>query len=152
MLGPLWTTFGVLGWLWAGFGRLWASLGVNLGALGAAWSPWAPIFVSEIDFSLIVGRFEPPNWIKIVKLGLASFNLFGVEACFPSLNPKFQSQYVNLTMSIGSPPWMRRSPRSGLNARGSPPPACEIGPEVIVLFIYTLSKGQRGQRGDRRSK
>jgi hypothetical protein len=85
MLGPLWTTFGVLGWLWAGFGRLWASLGVNLGALGAAWSPWAPIFVSEIDLSLIVGRFGPPNWIKIVKLGLPSFNLFGVEACFPSL-------------------------------------------------------------------
>ena len=38
MLGPLWNTFGVLAWLWAGLGRLWASSDVKLGDLGAAWS------------------------------------------------------------------------------------------------------------------
>ena len=115
ILESFWLPFGVLGSLWMIFRKLWASFGFNLGALGAAWSPWAPILVSEIDCWLIFGRFGPPNWIQLVKIGLPSFNLFGVEACFPSLNPKFQSQYVNLTMSIGSPPWMRRSPRSGLN-------------------------------------
>ena len=61
ILGSFLRPFGVLGGLWATFGRLWASFGFNLGALGAAWSPWAPILVSEIDFGLIFGRFGPPN-------------------------------------------------------------------------------------------
>ena len=43
------------------------------------------------------------------------------ENAKPSLNPKLQSPEVNLLMSMGSSPRMRRSPRSGLNARGSPP-------------------------------
>ena len=33
-------------------------------------------------------------------------NLFDVDALIPSLNPKFQSQHVDLTMSINCPPRM----------------------------------------------
>ena len=61
-------TFGILGCLCTTFGRRWASFGFNLGALGAAWSPWAPIWVSEHDFLLIFGWFGPHDLTKIVKI------------------------------------------------------------------------------------
>ena len=115
ILGAFWTSLGVLGWLWATFRRIWASLGVNLGLLGAAWSPWTPLLASNLTFDWFLLDVDLPIWQKNNKIGLPSFNLFGIKACFQIWNKKFQSHYVELTMSIGCPPRMRRSPRSGLN-------------------------------------
>ena len=46
---------------WVQLGRLGLPFWSQKSMLGAAWSPWAPILVSEIDVSLIFGRFGPPN-------------------------------------------------------------------------------------------
>ena len=56
----------------------------------------------------------------LVKLSYSKLWPFS-ENAKPSLNPKLQSPEENLLMSMGSSPRMRRSPRSGLNARGSTP-------------------------------
>ena len=62
-----WCRFGLLLGSRDVSGRLWALFGFNLAVLGAAWSPWAPILISEIDFLLIFDRFWPPNLTKIAK-------------------------------------------------------------------------------------
>ena len=49
--GSLLDTFDHLRCLWVGFGRLRASLVVNLGVLGATWSSWGHILV---DFDLFL--------------------------------------------------------------------------------------------------
>ena len=39
-------TFGALGCLGVGFGSLWAAFVVNLGVLGATWSPWGRLGIA----------------------------------------------------------------------------------------------------------
>ena len=50
----------------------------------------------------ILGRFG--GGFPIFELGLFAENM--KSSLNPSSNPKFQTQYVNLTMSIRCPPWM----------------------------------------------
>ena len=49
-LEPILHTFGALGCLGVGLGGLWAAFVVNLGVLGATWSPWGRILVDLIPF------------------------------------------------------------------------------------------------------
>ena len=109
-------TLGILGCLCNTFGRPWASFGFHLRALGAAWSPWAPILVSEIDVSLIFGRFGPPNWQKSSKFAskvqskLESKFESKFESTFKSkFESKFQSHYVNRLSSTDAAVSAKRS-------------------------------------------
>ena len=112
-----WTHLGVtldhfwrLGETWRWFGEtmafVWCKIEIferTLVALGA-------ILVDLVPFGVNFGY-------RIDTICLPNSHLWPLsENVTPSLNPEFQSQYVDLNMSIRSPPRMRRSPRNGLNS------------------------------------
>ena len=112
---------------WSILGSFWTTLGsggvsgLPLGDFGlplaSTWMPWVQL-----------GRLGLPFWSqKSVLLDFCSIltsqfdknrqNSPRIQVSIQVWNKEFHSQCVNLNLSFGFPPRMRRSPRSGLNNR-----------------------------------